>query len=302
MQRHTDWAVIVALVGNGQEINTGEAGLAAWGEALAARPAWQIQAAPGVLTTRDPRQRLFATAPARLTLHDDLHLSVPVRSVRSALAAPWVEAVLAGDAAQARAIATKAEKIPFHLTRSLPALRAALRDQARGTRRAGLVCSANARRLQADGIWPNFPHLDFDAMAHWFLDRWPDVRASDALELPATQFACQGLELDHVGLCWGNDLIRRPGRKEWIARKFAGSRWLERRQEADIAYQTNTYRVLLTRARYETMIWVPAGDSADITRLPHEFDAIADFLLACGAQPLIPATSEHRTVPEAVLL
>ena len=302
MQRHADWAVVVALVGNGQEINTGEAGLTAWGDALAARPGWGIQAAPGVVTTREPRQRLFATTPANLTLHDDLHLSVPVRSVRSALAAPWVEAVLAGDAAQARAIAAEAGDIPFHLTRSLPALRAALRDQARGTRRAGLVCSASARRLQADGIWPNFPHLDADAMAHWFLDKWPDVRASDALEVPATQFACQGLELDHVGLCWGNDLIRRPGSPQWIARKFAGSRWQERRQESDIAYQTNTYRVLLTRARYETMIWVPAGDPADGTRSPKEFDAIADFLLACGAHKLGAPNPATRPELESTLL
>ena len=122
-----------------------------------------------------------------------------------------------------------------------------------------MVCSAGARRLVADGLSPNFPHLDADAVANWFLRRWPDVRASDALEVPATQFACQGLELDHVGLCWGNDLIRRGGRTEWVARSFAGTRWQEPRGEAAIAYQINTYRVLLTRARYETVIWVPAG-------------------------------------------
>ena len=141
-----------------------------------------------------------------------LHLDVPVRCVRSAAAAPWVDAVLRGDRAAAAAIASRAGQVPFLLTRSLAVLRSALRRLARGQRRAGLVCSAGAKRLRADGVSPNFPHLDADAMAHWFLDRWPDVRASDALELPATQFACQGLELDHVGLCWGNDLIRHGGR------------------------------------------------------------------------------------------
>jgi len=135
-------------------------------------------------------------------------------------------------------------------------------------------------------------------MANWFLGRWPDVRASDALELPATQFACQGLELDQVGLCWGNDLIRRNGQSPWIARKFSGTRWLERRQEADIAYQTNTYRVLLTRARYETIIWVPQGDPDDQTRPPAEFDAIADFLISCGARPLAEPTSSAIREPE----
>ncbi len=214
MRRHSDWAVIVALVGSGQEINTGEAGLAAWGEALAHRPDWHVCAAPAVLNGADARQRLFATQPATMQLDPALHLDVAVRSIRSAAAAPWVDAVLTGDAGRASAVAGAAGGVPFLVTRSLPVMRAALRRLARGTRRSGLVCSAGARRLVADGLSPNFPHLDANAVANWFLRRWPDVRASDALEVPATQFACQGLELDHVGLCWGNDLIRRDGRAE----------------------------------------------------------------------------------------
>ncbi len=304
MRRHADWAVIVALVGGGQEINTGEAGLAAWGEALHARPDWHVRAAPGVLTATDARQRLFATAPDGLAIDVALHLDVPIRSIRSASAAPWVDAVLLGDAARARDIADAADGVPFLLTRSLAAMRAALRRLARGTRRAGLVCSTGARRLVADGIWPNFPHLDDAAVANWFLQRWPDVRASDALELPATQFACQGLELDHVGLCWGNDLIRRHDRTDWVVRNFAGTRWQEPRGEAAIAYQVNTYRVLLTRARYETVIWVPQGEAADGTRVPADFDAIADFLRTCGAQPLedMPAILDPGSEPTPMLL
>ena len=286
MRRHRDWAVIVALVGNGQEINTGEAGLAAWGEALAERSEWRVHAAPGVLRGTDQRLRLFETRPAAMQVDSALHLDVPVRSIRSAAAAPWVDAVLAGDAQRASRVSDAADGVPFLLTRSLPAMRAALRRLARGTRRAGLVCSAGARRLIADGLSPNFPHLDADAVANWFLRRWPDVRASDALEVPATQFACQGLELDHVGLCWGNDLIRRDRHLNWIVRSFAGTRWQEPHGEATIAYQINTYRVLLTRARYETVIWVPGGDADDATRNPAEFDAIAQFLHECGASHL----------------
>jgi hypothetical protein len=284
--RHADWAVIVALVGNGQEINTGEAGLAAWGEALQARPTWRARAAPLAMTATEARQRLFSTKSETLRLDPALHLDVPVRSIRSSAAAPWVDAVLRGDAASARAISGDADGVPFFVTRSLEMMRAALRHRARGSRRAGLVCSAGARRLVPDGIWPNFPHLDADAVANWFLQRWPDVRASDALEIPATQFACQGLELDHVGLCWGNDLIRRPGTADWIARNFSGTRWLQTRADAAISYQINTYRVLLTRARYETVIWVPVGDASDATRAPDEFERIAEFLQSCGARPL----------------
>jgi hypothetical protein len=286
MRRHEDWAAIIALVGNGQEINTGEAGLSAWGEALLQRPDWLVCAPPTALSAKDARQLLFATAPANLVITPALHLGIPIRSIKSASAAPWVDAVLIGDLDGAQDIADCAGGVPFLLTRSLQAMRDRLRSMTRGQRRSGLVCSAGARRLRADGISPNFPHMEAATVANWFLARWPDVRASDALEVPATQFACQGLELDYVGLCWGNDLIRRSGKTEWIARSFVGPRWVEPRGEAAIAYQINTYRVLLTRARYATVIWVPEGDPADKTRDPNTFDAIAAFLTDCGVRPL----------------
>jgi hypothetical protein len=297
MYRHRDWSAIIALVGNGQEINTGEAGLTAWGEALAGRPVWQVRAPPSVLAASDPRQRLFVAAPAELTVDPVLHLNVPVRSIRSAAASPWVDAVLRGDAGLAASLSEDAGGVPFLLTRSLDTMRAFLRRTARGTRRAGLVCSAGARRLRADGVSPNFPHMDDKAVAAWFLDRWPDVRASDALEMPATQFACQGLELDHVGLCWGNDLIRRPGKAGWLVRAFVGTRWQEPRGEAAIAFQINTYRVLLTRARYETIIWVPTGEASDTTRKPAEFDGVAEFLLDCGAS-LLEQAPDRTPLPK----
>jgi hypothetical protein len=283
MRRHEDWAAIVALVGSGQEINTGEAGLATWGEALLSRPDWRIYAAPGVLNATDRRQRLFNIPPPLLTVDPALNLTVPVRAIRNPSAAPWVDAVILGDAERAMEIAKGAGGVPFAITRSLPDMRTALRHLARGDRRSGLVCSAGNRRLQAEGLWPNFEHMNESTVANWFLQRWPDVRASDALEIPATQFACQGLELDFVGLCWGNDLIRRTAQQAWMPRKFVGTKWQSMNTEAAIAYQLNTYRVLLTRARYETIIWVPTGDADDKTRDTTTFDAIVAFLLDCGA-------------------
>ncbi len=292
MRRHEDWAAIIALVGSGQEINTGEAGLSAWGEALLERPEWHVHAAPAALTATSRRQRLYADDPPAITVNSDLHLSVPVRSIRSSAAAPWVDALLDGDIKLAQQIARGAADLPFLLTRSLTAMKHHLRSVARGKRRSGLVCSADARRLRAEGVHPNFPHMDTDTVANWFLAHWPDVRASDALEMPATQFACQGLELDYVGLCWGNDLIRRPGQAAWIARKFVGTRWHDPRGEAAIAFQINTYRVLLTRARYSTVIWIPEGDACDTTRDPATFDLIADFLSICGARSLNEVAAE----------
>jgi len=291
MRRHSDYAVIVALVGNGQEINTGEAGLAEWGLALAARPDWSVVAAPSVFTATEPRQRLAATRPATARVDHALHLDVPVRSIRSPDGASWVDAVLRGDRVAAGRIA--AVGVPFFITRSLNDMRAELRRLARGHRRAGLVCSTGARRLRADGIWPDFPHLDAEIVANWFLNRWPDdVRASDALEVPATQFACQGLELDVVGLCWGGDLIRGPG-QAWLARKFKGKVWQRPLAEDSAAYWINTYRVLLTRARYETVIWVPEGAPDDPTRDPLTHDRIATFLNACGARYLTERVADE---------
>ena len=281
LSRHNDYAVAIALVGSGQEINTGEAGLSEWGKALIDRPNWEVRTAPGTLTTKEPRQRLFANAPPNTIVDDTLHLDVPVRSINSVNGAAWVDAVLRGQAEEARYHV--GDGVRFYVTRSLAAMRSALKTKTRGERRSGLVCSTGARRLVADGIWPDFPHLDEGAVAHWFLDRWPDVRASDALEIPATQFACQGLELDFVGFCWGGDLI---WQSQWIVRNFRGTQWQLRRSAEAISFCLNSYRVLLTRARYDTIIWVPEGQHDDPTREPHLLDQTAQFLLSCGARPL----------------
>jgi hypothetical protein len=160
-----------------------------------------------------------------------------------------------------------------------------LRHLARGERRAGVVASSGAKRLRAEGLG-----VQAASVEHWFLDRWPDVRAADALETFATEYDCQGLELDVVGLAWGGDFRR--GAEGWQPRAFSGTRWQAVRKPEDQAFVANTYRVLLTRARYETVIWVPRGSAADdpfhdATRPAAEMDAIADFLLACGARPLV---------------
>ena len=273
MARHRDWSVVVALIGQGQEINTGEAGLAEWGRVIAERPEWHAWAAPGHL----PEAPWLKPEPA-------LDLTVPMRSVRHPQGAPWVDAVLCGDAPLAARIAAGAGGVPFLVTRDLVAMRAGLRRLARGERRAGLVASSGAKRLRAEGLGVQLP-----AVENWFLDRWPDVRASDALETTASEYDCQGLELDVVGLCWGGDL-RWAGC--WSVHRFSGTRWNSVHQPVTRAFFLNKYRVLLTRARYETVIWVPPGSAAedpfhDPTRPAAAMDAIAEFLLACGAQPLI---------------
>jgi hypothetical protein len=301
MERHAGFAAVICLVGSGQEIHDGEGGLEEWGVALRHRTGWRVLAPPDLLTGTDPRQRLGDIA--GLQTHPALHLNVPVRQVRCASAGPWVDRVLAGDISGAASLAEDAGGVPYQITRSLAALRTWLRASSRGSRRCGLLASSGARRLRAEGLGVELPHMDAQAVARWFLDRWPDVRASDALEVLATEFSCQGLELDYAGVCWDGDLIRVPGQSAWRVRDFRGTRWTLPAQAETMLNQINTYRVLLTRARYETVIFVPRGASADATRDPAVFDGIADVLAACGAAPLMQMPGDAATAePERLLL
>jgi hypothetical protein len=300
MARHEGWAVIVALIGNGQEINTGEAGLAEWGRVIAAAPSWRAVAAQRSVTAADPAQRLAEGAPAWLSFDDDLDLQTPIRSLRTSRGTEWVDAVLQGDAPAARAIAAATPELPYYVTRDPIAWRAALRARTRGLRRAGLVASAGARRLRAEGLGVQVPDI-----ADWFLKRWPDIRSSEALETFATEYDCQGLELDVVGLAWGGDFLRHAG--QWRARRFAGHQWQIVRGAEEQRYILNTHRVLLTRARYETIIWVPPGSAAhdpfhDITRPAAEMDALAEFLIASGARPLEALPNQAEPAPELAQL
>lgn len=285
-------ACIVCLIGGGQEIHDGEGGLAAWGAALASRNEWTVWAPASALTA--PSRERLPTLP-NLHLADDLHLANPVRPIRAPASAQWVDAVLADAPDRAAKIAAG-----FTLTRSLAAARAAVRPPGRpeGSRTAGLLASSTARRLRAEGLGAVLPHQDDAAVARWFLDRWPDIRSGDALETVATEFAVQGLELDRAIVCWDADLIRDQSR--WLARRFRATAWTRASAQAH-ANRINAYRVLLTRARHGTIIWVPRGDPNDPTRDPSRYDAIADYLRRCGATPLdaAPGTAEDApALPE----
>ena len=167
---------------------------------------------------------------------------------------------------RAEEIAKAAGGLPFRLTRSLDEMRAALRS--RGGRQSGLLASSQARRLRAEGLGGVLPHQDEDAVARWFLDRWPDIRSADALEVVATEFCVQGLELDQAGVCWDGDLVRTVDGAGWQARSLRGATWSTARRTEAVSNRLNAYRVLLTRARFATVIWVPRGDMRDPTRLP----------------------------------
>jgi hypothetical protein len=211
-----------------------------------------------------------------------MHLSVSVRSPRAQHLAEWINAVLALDADTARAALQRVTGYRLGLTRDLVVARRWLRDAARDDRRPGLLASSGSLRHRAYGLEmsPDF-HRAYP-IADWFLLPASDVRSSHALEVAMTEFECQGLELDYVGLCWGDDLTVAPDGCHWAMRAFKGATWRNIRSEVRQRYLLNKYRVLLSRAREGMIIWVPAGDPDDPTREPARLDRTTEFLECAG--------------------
>jgi len=290
MDRHPDWAVLVALVGGGQEIHDGEAGLAEWGRALHTKfQHWQIAVSPKALSgdTSVAGQRLFGNnVSTSLAIQQEqaLHLDVNLRAFRAQRISEWVEAVLSGNAESAAEILEDACGFPMACTRSLVTARKWLYENTRGMRRCGLVASSGAARLRPDGLElsSGFRRGNRDLYLHWFLNPPPDIRSSNQLEVAASEFECQGLELDWVGVCWSGDFTFDPQKGNFSYHNFSGSGWREDKKPTDRQYLLNTYRVLLSRAREGLIIWVPPGDPLDQTRLPETFEATADYLKRCG--------------------
>lgn len=293
MDRH-EWAVIIALVGGGQEIYSGEAGLVEWGRALCTTfRHWRIVASPEAIRGGPSvaGSTLFDGNPpsgVSLVLSDAMHLPVSTRAHRNQDASAvndWVNAVITGSAAQARAAAARMTKFPLRLTRSLRIARAWL-SSARGLKRPGLVTSSGALRLRAFGIEVSSGFTNGFPWEEWFLADPDDIRSSYQLEVAATEFQCQGLELDVVGLCWGNDMTWDARRGAWLLRRFRGATWQKVHKPESREYLLNAYRVLLTRAREGLVVWVPKVGRDDPTIDPDMLDATAEFLRACGIQSL----------------
>lgn len=295
MERCSDWCVLIALIGGGQEIHRGEAGLAEWGRALAVRgDSWTILASPDAIAGGPSvaGNSLFQSkAPPQISIRTEpsLHLSVSLRSFRARVVTEWVNAVLAGESGGARELLNSAKEFPVLLTRSLSDARTWLRQRANGADRSGtcgLIASSGALRLRADGLELSSGFRQSFPFPEWFLATPMDVRSSNSLEVAATEFECQGLEIEWAGLCWGNDLIWQQQARCWAFRSFAGSRWRSVADPTTRQYLLNKYRVLLTRARRGMLIWVPRGDPVDQTREPVGFDETAQYLRSCGVPEL----------------
>lgn len=284
-----EWACLVCLVGPGQEINRGEGGLPLWGEALAAAAAdgrsWRVIAAPQALNGGPDvagAGLLSGGSDFGQPVQSEslMHLANGIRAYRNPLQGRWVAALLEGRIDDARQVADQMDHPPAWITRDLDTARTWLRAHRRGGRSVGLLASSAAVRLLGEGIPPTLRSNELGPIGHWFLKPHTDFRSSGALEVPMSEYGCQGLELDYVGLCWGGDLIWSGD--TWVPRTMSSPKWQIIRNAEKMRFRLNSYRVLLTRGRAGVVIYIPEGSDDDATRSRSEANSIARALEQAG--------------------
>ena len=283
MDRQRDWGVVVCLVGNGQSINKGEAGLKEWIESILRRyKSWYVYMSQAVLKSGELSQKQITDIP-QLNYQEELHLKMSMRSFRSESVSLFINQLLDLKVEEARSTLyeLRENNYPIVLTRSLERAKRWLRSKKRGNERMGLLASSKAERLKAISInvkySPNF--------VHWFLEDSQDIRSSDTLEDALTEFEVQGLEMDWACVAWDADLRLRlsEDKRSWEHFQLrGGSKWQNIKKPVNQEYQINAYRVLLTRARQGIVVLIPEGDDTDTTRKREWYDRTYNYLKGIG--------------------
>ena len=276
-----DWALVVVLLGEGQEINTGEAGVITWLEAVRNRnninlKKWKITAPPLEI---DPPEKI------NIEINPALRLQVVRRTDNSADVSSWVQEILKSDFSAAIKLRSSFLDYPLFITRDLEQAKNWLRTQVEkygGT--SGLLASSKSKRLFKYGLDATADANRSFSWQNWYLNTLPDLNSSEALEVVATEYKSQGLELDWVGVCWSWDLVLHDS--AWTPRTLSASNAKWRRTLSKSQYQINAYRVLLTRSRRGMVIWIPIGVPGDKSMKPAEMNQIYDALLKSGANQI----------------
>lgn len=281
MDRHEDWATVICLIGGGQEINIGEAGLPEWFSAIKEKyPHWHVYVSNKLREDYEYNRGmdLFNQINQdQLSMVDDLHLAVSIRSFRSEKVSEFVKTILDCKIDDAKELYKQiGNDYPIVLTRDISRAKQWVKNKARGTERYGLIASSRAYRLRPFGI--NIK-AKIDPK-NWFLNEKSDIRSSYFFEEVATEFDIQGLELDWTCVAWDADL--RHSDSCWSYKIFRGTNWQNINDEIRKLYLKNAYRVLLTRARQGMVIFIPEGDNSDNTRKEEYYDGTFNYLKDIG--------------------
>lgn len=288
MDRHDDWAVMVCLVGLGQDIYDGEVGINEWFKCgIEDFPNWHLFYSEEIFNQIEDnnidRDMIISCNRAHPT--PGLHLNTSIRSFRANKQSQFVDYLLNNEPDKAKEVLSEiSEKYPVYITRSYATAKKWVKQQVRGSQRCGVMACSSAQRLKPEGIYVP-TQIDVE---NWFLAPSDDLRSSNMLEIVASEFKVQGLELDWGLVCWDADLRRSANNQNWDYYSFRGTKWQKRKKEEQKRYLLNSYRVLLTRSRQGMIIFVPSGvDSEEDPTRDHSFyDQIFDYLLDCGINEL----------------
>lgn len=299
LDQREDWATIVCLVGGGQEINTGEAGISEWIKALnGIFTHWKVYISPQLTEPEYAEGKVndLLKYNRNVTYSESLHLGVSLRSFRAEKLSAFVHALLTIDDSASEIYKEIKQKYPIVLTRDVEKARQWLHERVRGTERTGVLVTKEAARYKPLGV--HILQTGDENAVHWFLEDKTDTRSSNYLEDAATEIQVQGLELDYTCLLWDADLRYENGK--WRYYRFNGqTKWIEQsdnneNKREQMKYMLNAYRVLLTRARAGMIICVPKGNAnktvsgfwEDTTRLPEYYDGTYQYLKSIGLEEI----------------
>ena len=288
MDRHQDWAVMVCLVGLGQDIYDGEVGINEWFKCgIENYTEWELYYSPDIFKQVEDKNidREMIEHCERCHPSSELHLKTSIRSFRADKQCQFVDNLLDNNPDETRRIYNEiSAKYPVFVTRDYAKAKHWVKEQVRGSQRCGVLACSSAQRLKPEGI---YVATDID-VKNWFLAPSDDLRSSNMMEIVASEFKVQGLEIDWAVVCWDADLRRNRRGDDWEHFAFRGTKWNRRNKPEQKRYLVNSYRVLLTRARQGMVIFVPRGvdPEVDSTRNKAYYDAIYKYLLSCGIQEL----------------
>lgn len=281
------WAVVICLVGTGQHINAGEEGMSTWYGAVRKLSNKNAISSSTKSTWRISVSREAQFESAESTVSPDLELTVDMRAGSTRMN-EWVNLLLESKLSEARECRNSFPDFPLLVSRDLDTVLGWLRSRTnlRYRETAGLLASSTSGRLTSYGVRVASAASDNFPAVNWYLERPPHLDSCNSFDFAATEYRCQGLELDRVGVCWSWDLLPRGG--QWVPRQLnrATGRWKRVSNERKQEYRINSYRVLLTRSRLGMIIWVPCGDQNDTSRSPSESDEIYETLVLAGCDPL----------------
>lgn len=288
MDRHQDWAVMICLVGLGQDIYDGEVGINEWFRCgINEFPEWELFYSSEIFNQVEDKNinKDLILGCGRCHEMNELHLKTSIRSFRADKQCQFVDALLDNNPEHTKEVYNLiSDRYPVYLTRNFGIAKDWVKKQVRGSQRCGVMACSSAQRLKPEGI---YVPTDID-VKNWFLAPSDDLRSSNMLEIVASEFKVQGLEIDWGIVCWDADLRRNAKGDNWDHYTFRGTRWNKRNKPEQKRYLVNSYRVLLTRSRQGMIIFVPKGVDPEIdsSRDSAYYDGIYNYLISCGIKEL----------------